>query len=45
MLPVIDGYLEPRFRSKNKKKKFGSPLSIVICFAHLLKNKVEKENE
>jgi len=44
MQPVVDGFLEPRFKSKNKKKESLSPLNIILCFEHLLKKEVEKNN-
>ena len=38
-IPVIDEYLEPRFRAKNKKRKKWSPLNLIICY----EDKIKKE--
>ena len=51
MQPVIDGYLEPRFRSKNNNNKKKIKIEIlfdnIICYSHKLQNKEleEEKNE
>lgn len=43
MQPIIDEFLEPHFRSKNKKKECSSPLNIILCYEQLLKKEVGDE--
>ena len=45
MQPIIDGFLEPRFRAKNKRRKFWNPTDAVICFEYKIKNKEPEQNE
>ena len=46
MQPIIDDYLEPRFRSKNKKvKNLHLFLTNFICFEHKIKQEADKNNE
>jgi hypothetical protein len=44
-IPTIDDYLEPRFRSKNKKRNDQNFLpTMIICFVHNLEKEMDEKN-
>jgi hypothetical protein len=42
---IVDEYLEPRFRSKDKKRRIWSALDTIICFEDKISKKEEAEEK